>query len=102
MKIWIGAAVLLAFAATAHAQADRITPAPAAETANTEAPTQCPDLPPDPAMPDGAHVHMSSMSAASDAYKAWDESARAVLECRRLQYNAVIARLNAVSAAWHT
>jgi hypothetical protein len=98
MKATIGAAAFLVLAATAQAQTDTTASTPAAIA---EAPTQCPDLPPDPAMPDGAHIRMSSMTAASDAYKAWVESARAVLECRRLQYNAVIARSNALSVAWN-
>jgi hypothetical protein len=43
---------------------------------------------------------MAAMTGASDAYAAWRERAREVLECRRLQYNAVIERLNAANAAW--
>ena len=53
-------------------------------------------------MPDGAHVRVADMGAGSDAFKAWREAARAVLECRRLQYNGVIDRMNAVSEAWNT
>lgn len=51
-------------------------------------------------MPNGATATMAQMSAASDAFSTWLRQSREVLECRRLQYNAVIERLNSVNSAW--
>lgn len=100
MKPVICAIALLFSAATANAQTTDTTAPPPAVT-STQAPAQCPDLPPDPTIPDGTHIRMAAMTQASDGFKAWETAAHATLECRRLQYNAVIERSNAVSHAWN-
>jgi len=51
-------------------------------------------------MPDGATISMARMGEASDAFSAWRREIREAHECRRLQFNAVVERYNAVNQAW--
>lgn len=109
MKVLIGAAAaMMLFAAAASAQ-----DAPAASTAPV-APSACGDLPPDPALPDGATVDSAGMDAANTIYLAWATSVQSVARCRAAEYEAALAtararrdehnaaaeRLNAVGVQW--
>jgi len=40
------------------------------------------------------------MEAADQAYQAWRRQGVAVLECRRVQYNALTDTINAANTAW--
>jgi hypothetical protein len=102
MKLILSCAITLALISAAAAQsASTPTDTPPATTTTSIAPlAQCPDLPADPAMFDGAHGTMRQMSAANSAQATWREQAHQVLECRRAQYNAVIEHENAVNSAW--
>lgn len=111
MKSIISAAFMLAFASTAYAQSTAplepmqpatpsTTPAPAVEV--TPPAARCEELTDAPAPPNGATVNMRGMTAGNDAYRAWRLRAEAVLECRRLHYNAAIDRLNTAATAWKT
>lgn len=44
---------------------------------------------------------MAQMRASNESYVAWRDRIRALHECRRLQFNAVVERMNAVNAAWN-
>jgi hypothetical protein len=92
MRLLLAAASVFFLAAAAHAQ--ETPPAPAAT------PAECRPIPPDPAMVDGATVSMEQMGEASDAFAAWRREIREAHECRRLQFNAVVERYNAVNQAW--
>lgn len=114
MKILIGAAaVLLMCGSVATAQTPPAPTAPEARSATPIA-SQCPALPPEPTIPDGAVADNAAMEAANVVYMNWGTSMQAAIACRRGEYetylesarvrreehNAAAARLSAVTEAW--
>lgn len=104
MKVLLGAAVMaLLVASPAVAQTDADAPS-----------TQCGAIAPPPTLPDGATAEYAAMEAGNAAFRAWAESNRSVLECRRQEVEAAQARyqalrnefnagadqLNATNASW--
>src|SRR5262245_48044179 len=94
MRAWLAATLLLAQISTAQAQTPPTPETPAQPVA------ACGELPPAPATIDIATATTSQVSAASDRQTAWRQQAAQVIECRRLYYNAAIARFNEVNGAW--
>lgn len=102
-----GVAALVLFAAAAAAQ----TP-PASTPAAL--PSQCPPVPAEPTLPDGAMAESAAMDNADAAYGAWSRAMQANIQCRlgeyelhtrtaqqrREEHNAAVEKLNAVTGAW--
>ena len=98
MRVWLAAALMLAQASTAFAQT---TPTPAVEESPAPAAAEsCSEFPPEPAAIDHTRANPTQMSAASARQDEWRRQMNAVIECRRLYYNAAIARFNEVNTAW--
>lgn len=99
MRALFAGALLFVQISTVYAQ----TP-PAAETTATETPVQqveaCHEIPSPPDAVDVSRMTPLQMSVASDRQAAWRAQAAQVIECRRLYYNAAIARFNEVNHAW--
>ena len=102
MRVWLAAALTLAQVSTAFAQTTPGTPpTPAAEeTLAPPAAGSCSEFPPEPAAVDHTRANPTQMSAASARQDEWRRQMNAVIECRRLYYNAAIARFNEVNTAW--
>lgn len=102
MRIWLAAALALAQVSTASAQTTpEATPTPPVEETQAPAPP-CADFPPSPTAIDHTRANPTQMSAASARQDAWRTQMRAVIECRRLYYNAAIDHFNGVNSAWST
>ena len=92
MRMTLAALAAQVLAGAAYAQTT--------ESAPPSAPAECPAMPEPPATPDPARASVQSMGAASRALAAWREQARAVHECRRQQFNAVVGQMNEVEQRW--
>lgn len=97
MKYAVLAAAVSALAmAPAFAQ-DQMPPAEAAQAAETPAATfvtQCPALPADPEIPDGATARSDQVMARGDAaVQAWSGSYLEVMNCRVAEVNALEGQL---------
>ncbi|MFZ2029788.1 MAG: hypothetical protein WAU68_05740 [Vitreimonas sp.] len=92
MRTIVAALVFACLATSAIAQT-----APAGPAAP---PASCADLAPAPSAPDGATATAAQMTAANQAYQTWREQSVAVVECRRVQYNALVDAMNAANMAW--
>ena len=109
MRYVLAAALMAAFATSAHAQ--ETTSAPAAV-----APSSCPAVPAPPAPPNGARTGAEQMAAAVAQYEAWNASTTAPMQCRvqevralraqadarETEYNASLAAGRDAGAAWQT
>lgn len=102
MRIVLAAALMLAQVSAASAQTTPPTEETPAPTPEASAPATCDEFPPEPAAIDHMRANPSQMSAASARQREWRERMNAVIECRRLYYNAAIAHFNEVNSAWST
>ncbi|MES1200644.1 MAG: hypothetical protein ABUS57_04260 [Pseudomonadota bacterium] len=94
MKRMMGAAIaVLMFATVASAQPAATTPATPAPPATPVAvpPSQCPATIAAPAVPDGATIAPAQMEVSNNALKEWAGAMRAVLDCRRAEFEAANA-----------
>jgi hypothetical protein len=98
MRVLIGAASALLFAATAAAQTGSTTPATPAPPVP---PSACGELQPAPPQPDPAHVTPAQMTHANQAYEAWGADMHAKLLCRQNEARALIAQAQAAQTAYN-
>lgn len=109
MRVFLGAAsaaVLIVTSAFAQPSETPASPPAAA--------SRCPELAPDPSLPDGATATAEQVSLAETLYQAWAEASRATIACRRAEYeemvalaqarrdehNTAAARVNTVTNSW--
>jgi hypothetical protein len=100
MKVWLAAVLVMAQVSGAYAQTTPAPETPPEALAPAIAGPPCADLPPTPDPANVASASTAQMSAASDRQTQWRAQAAEVIECRRLYYNAAIARFNEVNSAW--
>lgn len=93
MRILIGAAMsALVFAASASAQT---TPPPAAAA---PAQSECAAIEPAPQWPNGEQASRREMEQGNEAYSAWYHRNEGIVTCRRNEYLALQARVDALLA----
>ena len=95
MRVLVGAAAALLFAASAAAQPAPATPAPPAP------PSTCGDVPAQPALPDPAHATAAQMTRGNQTFEAWATDARAKLQCRANEVRTLEAQAQAAGAAYN-
>jgi len=98
MRVLIGAAAALLFAASAAAQTGSTTPATPTPPAP---PSACGELQPSPTFPDPAHATSAQMTHANQAYEPWATDTRAKLQCRQGELRALAAQVAAAEAAYN-
>ena len=98
MRVLIGAAAALLFAASAAAQTG--TAAPATPTPSAP-PSACGEASPPPGQPDMAHVTSAQMNNANRAVEAWANDARAKLQCRQNEVRTLAAQAAASEQAYN-
>lgn len=110
MRVLIGAGLAMLFLATAASAQTALEPPAAAAVP----PSQCPAEPADPLIADGATANNDAMAGSSEGYQAWVlgmqavatcreaefEQARATMQARAAEHNAVAEKLRTVSSAW--
>ena len=101
MRVLIGAAAALLFAATAAAQTGSTAPATSATPTPPAPPSACGELQPAPPQPDPAHVTPAQMTHANQAYEAWGADMHAKLLCRQNEARALIAQAQAAQTAYN-
>ncbi|MFZ2029343.1 MAG: hypothetical protein WAU68_03460 [Vitreimonas sp.] len=94
MRVLIGAAAALLFAASAAAQPTPPTPPAAPASA-------CGDIPAAPTQPDPAHTTAAQMNRANQAFGTWSADAHAKLQCRLNEAQALSAQARAVEATYN-
>ncbi|MBI3439994.1 MAG: hypothetical protein HY054_15315 [Proteobacteria bacterium] len=99
MRVLIGAAAALLFAASAAAQT---ASTPATPATPTPPPSACGETAAPPAQPDMAHVTSAQMTNANRDFEAWATDARAKLQCRQNEVRALAAQTAAAEAAYNT
>ncbi len=92
MKVMVGAA-LAAAVLCGVATAQTVTTPPTTAPAST-APSRCEAFPEVPTTPDGAAANRAAMTAAEAAFNAFDATTRAVLVCRRTEFEELQATSN--------
>jgi hypothetical protein len=65
-------------------------------------PSRCPDVGPEPALPDGAHATDRQMAAAGEAYRAWATGVQTNVECRRTEHAEIAAQRRTVAQSHDT
>lgn len=99
MKVLIGAAAALLFAATAAAQT---TPASPSAPTPPIPPSACGELQPTPVLPtDASHATAAQMAHGNQAYGPWATDTHAKLQCREAEVRALQAQANAAMAAYN-
>ena len=97
MRVLIGAAAALLFAASAAAQtaSTPATPTPPAP------PSACGEATPAPAQPDMAHVTSAQMNNANRAFEAWANETRTKLQCRQNEVRTLATQAAAAEQAYN-
>ncbi len=96
MRILIGAAAALLFAAVAAAQTTTpATPAPPVP------PSACGEAQAAPTLPDPAHASAAQMTRANQTFETWATDTRSKLQCRQAEIRALAAQVTAAETAYN-